>query len=202
MCGHSTSRTSKSPLHQAPLWVIRPHCRIVGTSFDADAIFSVPSGMARHSPPRRALRRPGGGPGDPLFSVHRRVQLPGQQKTNWQRWKMATSTLTREWLADRPYVAVCTAITLVLVSVLTLARSSEGKNGVPRLPSAVPYVTNTYHFMTNMRKFLRRSRYEPTVPPSRLHQGHAPFDTTTETTLPGLPKTSSAGTSRPGSRST
>jgi len=53
------------------------------------------------------------------------------------------------------------AISLVLIALLGLSASilwpSNGTDRPPMLSDPIPYVTNTYQYMSNMNKFLSRA---------------------------------------------
>lgn len=58
----------------------------------------------------------------------------------------------------RVSVSIAAAIIILVLSTAFYLWSAKGDR-VPALPDRIPYIFNTYQYMTDMRTFLARARY-------------------------------------------
>jgi type II secretory pathway component PulM len=67
-------------------------------------------------------------------------------------------SLAAHWLLQ-PRNAGLSAVVVMLLSVATYRVLLEKPNHVPALRDVIPFVSNTYQYMTDMKSFLRRAAY-------------------------------------------
>jgi len=69
---------------------------------------------------------------------------------------LTSTTMTTTTTTTATILAI--SISILLAAVIKLqAGSGASKNGVPALPEAIPYVSNTLLYMTDMKTFLSRA---------------------------------------------
>jgi hypothetical protein len=61
-----------------------------------------------------------------------------------------------EWLLQ-PRIAGLSALAIGLVTIAVFSRRADKPGQVPALKETIPYVSNAYQYMTDMRSFLRRA---------------------------------------------
>ena len=66
--------------------------------------------------------------------------------------------LVAEWLFQ-PRIAGFSAVAIGILTVAAYSIWRETPDRVPALKETIPYVSNAYQYMTDMKSFLRRARY-------------------------------------------